>query len=77
MVVFLNFYRSNFNGNQNKKFKKNTKWPLKKTEFFNSANSQYFFQKYYGLVLGLVGLIDAKALMWLNLYGAQPVRSKL
>ena len=66
MVVFLNFYPSNFNGNQNKKFKKNTKWPLKKTEFFNSANSQYFLQK-----------LMSRALMWLNLYGAQPVRSKL
>ena len=25
---------------------------LKKTEFFNSANSQYFLQKFQGLVLG-------------------------
>ena len=33
---------------------------LKKTEFFNSANSQYFFQNFHGLVLGLVGLNDAK-----------------
>ena len=35
-------------------FKKNPKWPIQKTEFFNSANSQYFFQKFHGLVLGLV-----------------------
>ena len=33
---------------------------LKQIEFFNSANSQYFFQEFPGLVLGLVGLIDAK-----------------
>jgi hypothetical protein len=31
-------------------------------EFFNSANSQYFFQKFQGLVLGLVELIDAKGI---------------
>ena len=37
---------------------------LKKTEFFNSAN----FQKFHGLVLGLVGLIDAKGIDF-----AQPI----
>jgi hypothetical protein len=31
---------------------------LQKTEFFNSPNSQYFFQKIQRLVLGLIGLID-------------------
>ena len=36
------------------------KWPTQKTEILKIANSQYFFQKFYGLVLGLVGLIDAK-----------------
>ena len=41
-----------------------------KTEFFNFANSQYFFQKFHGLVLWLVELIDAKGIdvaqpMWL------------
>ena len=34
----------------------------KNTEFFNSANSQYFFQKFHGLVLGLVELFDAKGI---------------
>ena len=42
--------------------KKNQNGRLKKTEIFNSLNSQYFFMKIYGLVLGLVGLIDAKGI---------------
>ena len=33
---------------------------LKKTEFFKTANSEYFFQKFHGLVLGFIELIDAK-----------------
>ena len=33
---------------------------LKKTEFFNSANSQYFFLKILWIGPWLVGLIDAK-----------------
>ena len=35
---------------------------LKKTEFFEIANSQYFLWKFHGLVLGLVELIDAKGI---------------
>ena len=35
---------------------------LKKRSFSSSANSQYFFQKFHGLVLGLVELIDAKGI---------------
>ena len=46
MVFFWNFYPSNFNGNQNKKFKKIQNGQLKKTNFFNSANSQYFSKKF-------------------------------
>ena len=42
---------------------------LKKTEIFNSSNSQIFLQKFHRLVLGLVRLIDAK----LNLYGCEAV----
>ena len=45
-----------------KKQKKNLNGRLKKTEFFNSANSQYFFEKFHGLVLGLVELIDVKGI---------------
>ena len=49
---------------------------LKKRSFSSSTNSEYFFQKFHGLVLGLVGLYDAKG-MWLNLYGREAVRHKL
>ena len=35
---------------------------LKKISFSSSANSQYFSWKFHGLVLGLVGLIDAKGI---------------
>ena len=35
---------------------------LKKRSFFKIANSQYFLWKFYGLVLGLVGLNDAKGI---------------
>jgi hypothetical protein len=35
---------------------------LKKTEFFKMANSQFFLPKFYGLVLGSVGLIDMKGI---------------
>ena len=34
----------------------------KKTEIFKTANSQKNFPKFYRLVLGLVGLIDAKGI---------------
>ena len=43
--------------------KKISTWPTqKKTEIFKTCNSQYFFQKFHGLVLGLVGLNDAKSI---------------
>jgi hypothetical protein len=53
------------------KHTKISKWPTQKTEFFKIANSQYFFQIFYGLVLGSVGLIDAKGInvaqpIWLS-----------
>ena len=41
------------------------KFQLKKTEIFNSANSQYFSRK-----------LMWRALMWLNVYGRQAVRRK-
>ena len=50
--------------------KKNKNGRLKKTEIFNSPNSQYFFQKFHGLVLGLVRLNDVK-----SIDVAQPIRS--
>jgi hypothetical protein len=37
--------------------------------FFNSANSQYFFQKFHGLVLGLIGLIGTKGIDVAQPYG--------
>jgi hypothetical protein len=40
----------------------NSKWRTKKSSFFSSANSQYFLQKWQGLVLWLLGLIDAKGI---------------
>ena len=47
---------------QKKNFEKKIKnGRLKKTEFFNSANSQYL-KKNHGLVLGLVGLLDTKGI---------------
>ena len=47
-----------------KKIKKNKKnGLLKKTEIVKMNNSQYFFQTFHGLVLGLVGLIDAKGIV--------------
>ena len=48
--------------------KKNQNGRLKKRSFSISANSQYFFQKFHGSVLGLVGLIDAK-----GIDGTQPI----
>ena len=50
---------TDFHGNEAKKIKNGQ---IKKTEILNSANSQYFFQKCHGLVLGIVGLIDAKGI---------------
>ena len=34
-----------------RKLKKNPNWPTQKTEFFNSANSQYFFAKISGIAM--------------------------
>ena len=43
------------------KQKKNSKWPPKKSSFSSSANFHFFLKIFFqGLVLGLVGLIDAK-----------------
>ena len=46
----------------------------KKLSFSTSPKAEQFLPKFHGLVLGLVGLIDAKGIdvaqpMWLNLYG--------
>ena len=43
--------------NQKPKTKK-----LNKSHFQGFVNSQYFFMKFHGLVLGLVELIDAKGI---------------
>ena len=63
---------ADFHGDQAKKNfffeKKNPKWPIFqngqffKIAFFKIANSQTFLGKFHGLVLGLVGLIDAKGI---------------
>ena len=57
---------TNFHGDEAKKYfffeKENKNGRLKKGSFSISANSQFFFQKFHGLVLGLVGLIDAKGI---------------
>ena len=49
----------------------------KKLRFSTPPILNIFFQKIHRLVFGLVGLIDAKALMRLNLYGREAVRHKL
>ena len=49
---------------------------LKKMSFFKFANSQYFLWKSTGLVLGLVGLNDAKGIDLAQLYGREAVRQK-
>ena len=57
--------------------KKGPKWRTrKKTEFFKIL--QMFLRKFHRLVLGLVGLTDAKGkpLTWLNLYGREAFRHK-
>ena len=38
------------------------KWPPKKSLFFKITNSWNYFAKFLGLVLGLVGWIDAKGI---------------
>ena len=50
---------------------------LKKTEFFNFPNSQYFLKKFQGWVLWLVGLLMQRALIELNLYVCEAVPNKL
>ena len=53
---------TDFKGNEVKKnmfLKKKSKMEDSK-KMSNSDNSQYFFQKFHGFVLGLLGLIDAK-----------------
>jgi hypothetical protein len=42
--------------------KKNQNGRLKKTAFFKITNSQKKIRKFHRLVLGLVGLIDAKGI---------------
>ena len=63
---------TDFHGDEAKKHfffeKKSQNGRLKKGSFSISANSQYFFQKFQALVLGLVGLIDAK-----GIDGTQPI----
>ena len=42
--------------------KKNQNGRLTKRSFSSSTNSEYFFQKFHELVLGLVELIDAEGI---------------
>ena len=46
----------------------------KQLSFSTSPKAEQFPPKFHGLVLGLVGLIDAKALIWLNPYGREAGR---
>jgi hypothetical protein len=50
---------TDFQGNESKK---NQSGQLKKTEISKTTNSQPFWPTFYGLVLGLVVLIDAKGI---------------
>ena len=50
---------TNFDGDQ---AKKKSKMANSKIEFFKIANSQKNFGKFHVLILGLVGLIDAKGI---------------
>ena len=44
---------------------KNSKWPTqKKLSFSTSPKAEQFPPKFYGLVLGLVGLIDVGQPLW-------------
>ena len=49
------------------------KWPTKKTEFFNSTNSQYFFLKISGIGhwVSRIRWCKRQHALWLNLYGHQ------
>ena len=51
---------TNFYGDE---AKKKSKWPSqKKLSFSTSPKAEQFLPKFHGLVLGLVGLIDAKGI---------------
>ena len=58
---------TNFHGNEAKE-KKFKMADSKKGHFPSPPILNIFFQKFYGLVLGLVGLIDAK-----GIDGTQPI----
>ena len=49
----------------------------KKLRFSKPSILKNCFRKFQRLVLGLVGLIDAKGVVWLNLYAHEPVGRKL
>ena len=56
---------TNFHGDETKKNffeKKNQSGQLKKLSFSTSPKAEHFLQKNHGLVLRLVGLIDAKGI---------------
>ena len=63
---------TDFHGNEAKKI---PKWPIKKTEFFNSANSQYSFSKISWIGLW-VSRMSTMSINVLNLYGHEDVRHK-
>jgi hypothetical protein len=55
--------------NKKIKYNSNSKWPTqKKLNFSTSPKAERFPPKFYGLVFGFVGLIDAK-----GIYMAQPI----
>ena len=71
---------TDFQGDVAKKKEKNLKiknGPVKKTEFFKTTNSQYFYQNFRDWSLGDYSTLMQGALLWHNLYGCQAVRRKL
>ena len=48
----------------------------KKQRFSKSPILKIFSQKFHRLVLRLVELIDAKGIVWLNVYGREAVQHK-
>ena len=57
---------------------KNSKWPTQKNSVFqNQQFSIFFHEKFHGMILGLVGLIDAKGIDVATYNGREAVRHKL
>ena len=55
----------------------NSKWPTQKSRVFQlPPKAEQLLPKFYRLVLGLVGLIDAKGINMTQVYGRQAVQRK-